>query len=193
MQEPLRVALKEWASVCRLLEAGRVCLTLRKGGVHEWEGPGRFRLEHERFALWPSVEHERGDWLKPELVNELGVADAESNEDVLIRGFAESAGIWEVPSRDAFDELDDLHPWLPPQIDMRFDYKPERPLYAVLLRVSRSKPPVAVPMRDAYLGCRSWVPLEAGDVVQTSDAEPAMAADQLKAIHARVDHALRMA
>src|SRR5690606_840280 len=53
----LTVALKEWAVVCDLLLEGKCSLLLRKGGVHEDRGPGRFELEHERFTLYPAWEH----------------------------------------------------------------------------------------------------------------------------------------
>ncbi|MEL7089128.1 MAG: DUF1802 family protein [Planctomycetota bacterium] len=61
------IALKEWACVCDLLLEGKTCLLLRKGGVHEYDGPGRFKLEYDRFALFPAWEHENLDWIKPGL------------------------------------------------------------------------------------------------------------------------------
>ena len=62
----VNLALKEWAVVGDLVADGRCALLLRKGGVHEDTGPGRFRLEHERFLLFPAWEHERLDWIKPD-------------------------------------------------------------------------------------------------------------------------------
>ncbi|MFW6125399.1 MAG: DUF1802 family protein, partial [Pirellulales bacterium] len=56
-----RIALKEWAAVCRALEEGRQTLLLRKGGIHE-EG-GRFELAHHQFWLFPTYEHQRHDRL----------------------------------------------------------------------------------------------------------------------------------
>lgn len=187
----LPVALKEWAIVCELLTMGRCALLLRKGGVHEDAGPGRFRLEHDRFALFPAAEHEKLDWVKPafRIRNEPLPARP---EHVDISGYAEVAKIWEVPSRAAFDTLDDLHPWEKPQIDMRFDYKPDRPLYLVALRAYRLPEPHRVPYTDAYLGCRSWVDLDAEDAVPTSEAAPAMSADALRDVIGRVDGAFAM-
>lgn len=163
------IALKEWACVCDLLVEGRACLLLRKGGVHEHDGPGRFKLEHDRFALFPAWEHENLDWIKPELRPRRGPITEEPNE-IELKGYAEVAGIWEVPSRAAFDELDDLHPWLPPQVDMRFDYKPERPLYAMLVRAYRLEQPKVIMNRPAFAGCKSWVSLEGQDVIDRTDA-----------------------
>ena len=167
------IALKEWSTVCDLLAAGRTALLLRKGGIHEDAGPGRFRLEHDRFALFPAWEHERPDWIKPDyrLRDEpLGEEPAE----VVIKGYAEVAGLWPAPSRGAFDRLDGLHVWLPPQIDMRFDYKPDRPVFVMAVRVYRLPVPHVMPNRPAFAGCRSWVPLDGNDTINPAGATPAM-------------------
>ena len=185
---PLSVALKEWAIVCELLTLGRCALLLRKGGVHEDEGPGRFRLEHERFALFPAAEHEKLDWIKPSFRIRDEPLPARP-ERVSIPGYAEVAGIWEVPSREAFDRLDDLHPWEKPQIDMRFRYKPERPLYLVALKAYRLREPHRVPYTDAYLGCRSWVDLDASDAVPTAEAVEAMDESSFREVLQRVEDA----
>ena len=163
----LDVALKEWAIVCDLLAAGRVCLLLRKGGVSEFDGPGRFRLEHGRFAMFPAWEHERLDWVKPGLLEGMRTtAVTQEPAEIAIGCVAEVAGIWEVGSREAFDELDDLHAWTGEQIDMRFGYKPQRPLYAMALRVKRLAAAKVLSNREAFGGCVSWVPLEgAGEAV----------------------------
>ncbi len=194
----LDVGLKEWAVVCDLLVQGRVSLVLRKGGVFEREGPGRFCLEHERFLLYPAVEHERLDWVKPGLVEEALPLGPEGR--VWIRGWAEVAGIVAVPGvaaggRERFDRLDDLHAWTSGQIDMRFGYKPDRPLYAVVLRTFAFAESVELEDREAYRGCRSWVPLEAGDAVEVGEAHrvgqlDGGAVDGVDGVVARVKEAL---
>ena len=182
------LALKEWAIVCDLLAAGRCCLLLRKGGVHEEAGPGRFRLEHDRFALFPAWEHERLDWIKPEyLIRDEPIED--EPEVITLHAYAEAARIWQVPSREAFDQLDDLHPWTAGQIDMRFNYKPDRPLYLLALRVHRLAEPKTIPNRPDFAGCRSWVPLPPGDQVDDSNTTPAIDAEAFDQILARADTA----
>lgn len=186
---PVEVALKEWAIVCDLLAAGRCCLLLRKGGVHEDHGPGRFRLEEDRFALFPAWEHEKLPWIKPAWLEGFRREPVEAEpERLTLHAVAEVARAWTVPSRAAFDRLDDLHPWAAPQIDLRFAYKPERPLYAVALRVTRLAEPRTLPNRAAFAGCRSWVPLAGADAVPTA-GQPAMPAEELARHLARVDEA----
>jgi hypothetical protein len=188
----VRVALKEWAIVTELLAAGEVALVLRKGGVHEDGGPGRFRLEHDRFALYPAYEHERLDWIKPRwrpAQVEMAAASVPSSVEFL--GVAQTALVVPIPSREAFAALDDLHAWTQEQIDMRFNYRPEQATYAVLLRVWRLPAPVRRPNRGAWAGCRSWIPLEGDDGVSALGAQPAIDQGRFAAITARVRDALR--
>ena len=175
MQDPLAIALKEWAIICELLLSGRQALVLRKGGVHEEAGPGRFRLDHPRFLLFPAWEHERLDWVKPAWRTRDIPVEAEP-EVIPLGGYAEVAGVWEVPTRAAFDELDDLHAWAKPQVDMRFNYKPARPIFAVALRCYRFASPQYVPNRPRYAGCKSWVDLEPEDEVPVNVLQRAEAA-----------------
>jgi hypothetical protein len=185
-------ALKEWAVVCELLAAGEICLLPRKGGIREFGGPGVFELEHENFLLFPTREHEKLERIKPEFLRKTSAAgvDAEcaADSDTLkLDAFAKAERIWKVPSREAFDRLEDLHPWLPPAIDMRFDYKPENPLYLVALRVSRLREAKVIPHRAEYRGCRSWVPLLQEDRPDVAGVASAMSDTVFAAVLARVD------
>ena len=187
---PIGVALKEWAIVCELLAAGRMSFVLRKGGVHEDHGPGRFRLEEERFALFPAWEHETLAWIKPGWLDGFRGTPVETEPaEIAITAVAEVARAWVVPSREAFDRLDGLHPWATPQVDLRFSYKPDRPLYAVALRVTRLKVPRVLPNRGAFAGCRSWVPLDGADAVEPV-GEPAVDPAELDRRLTRMDEAL---
>lgn len=187
----ISVALKEWAVVCDLLLAGECRVLLRKGGIHEESGPGRFELEHERFALYPAWEHQWPEGVKPRYRDQVEVFDQEPAE-VTFRaiGTVTSREIWRVPSRQAFDQLDDLHPWAPPQIDMRFNYKPDRPLYLVCPRIYRLAQPRSAPNRDAYKGCRSWVPLLPEDAITDASATPVLTDELFAALRDRINRAI---
>ena len=115
----LNTALKEWAIICDLLLEGRLAILLRKGGIHEASGPGRFELEHPRFLLFPSWAHQKPEMIKPAYRNRVQVLDEPAT--ITMAGWAEAAKIWRVPSRAAFDSLDDLHPWTREQIDIWTD------------------------------------------------------------------------
>ena len=53
------------------------------------------------------------------------------------------------------------HIWTAPLIDMRFNYRPENPLYLLIVRAYRLHTPTKIPNTPAYAGCKSWVPLDA--------------------------------
>ena len=184
----LDTALKEWSIVCDLLLAGELALLLRKGGIHESGGPGVFELEHPRFLLYPSYVHQKPAMLKPAFRDRVELLETEPDE-ITFRGLGEAAKIWRVPSREAFDQLDGLHCWSPAQIDMRFDYKPERPLYLMAVRAYRLAQPRTIKNHAEYAGCKSWVALRPGDVVDDRGATPVIAGEEFAAIMKRVDKA----
>lgn len=168
----LAIALKEWAVVCDLLSSGRLAILLRKGGIEERGGPGAFELEHPRFALYPSFEHQKPAMIKPAFHDLMRVQ--REPEHVTLSTIGEAARIWQVPSREAFDRLDDLHPWTAEQIDMRFNYRPHNPLYLLAVRCYRLANPRTIENRVEYTGCKSWVTLAAEDAVDDAGATAVM-------------------
>src|SRR4026207_2223470 len=62
--ESLQTALKEWATVCGALAAGRQIVLRRKGGIYE--SGGEFELDHPEFLLFPTYLHQNLKMLKPE-------------------------------------------------------------------------------------------------------------------------------
>jgi hypothetical protein len=187
----LDTALKEWSIVCDLLLSGELALLLRKGGIHESGGPGVFELEHPRFLLYPSYVHQKPLMLKPPFRGRVNVLDEEPGE-VTFTGLGEAAHIWRVPSREAFDRLDGLHCWSSAQIDMRFNYKPDRPLYLMAVRAYKLAQPHTVKNHAGYSGCRSWVALRSGDSVCDADVTPVMDDHRFGQIIARVEQSFEV-
>jgi hypothetical protein len=174
----LSVALKEWATVIGALETGRQIILLRKGGILE-QGPGRqFKMDQNEFLLFPTYLHQSRAQLKPEI--EFEPASSEPGE-VRITSGAKVTDIIQVESRRQFDRLDDEHIWTPSLIDMRFNYKPDKPLYLVLVRTHRLHSPVILANTPAYAGCKSWVPLD--QPMEITDSLPAL--DDVKFEHRR--------
>src|ERR1043165_975077 len=52
------IAFKEWAVTVRALAEGEQLLTLRKGGIREENR--HFEIEHDRFFLYPTFDHQAG-------------------------------------------------------------------------------------------------------------------------------------
>jgi hypothetical protein len=165
----LHTALKEWATVCHALETGRQMLLLRKGGIYE--AAGEFELENRQFLLFPTFLHQNLRMLKDEAHAGFEPRSAEP-EQVKLTAAGVVTDIIQLRSRAQMDALDDEHVWTSPLIDMRFNYRPENPLYLLLVRAHRLHEPVAIDNTPAYAGCKSWVPLE--QPVPTGDAMPVL-------------------
>jgi hypothetical protein len=198
------IAFKEWAVTVRALAEGEQLLTLRKGGIRESDR--HFRLEHERFFLYPTFDHQRNDLVRdshrPELRRALeeGVwADGEpppqallrdggipQPERVRIRAWAEVAGHFTITDPRAVDALSPFYVWTPDYAEKRLAWKRRHPLHVLLLRTYRIPRPVTVKVREEYGGCMSWLelhrdlPFEGTPVL--SDEEFDRAAEEIEAI-----------
>jgi len=165
----LQVALKEWAVVCRALESGRQMLLLRKGGIYE--SAGEFEVQDREFLLFPTYVHQNLKMLKDSEHAGFEPHAQEPGEVVLsVAGVV--SDIVQLRAREQINAIDDEHVWTQPLIDMRFDYRPENPLYLLLLRAYRLHEPVTLANTPAYAGCKSWVPLD--QPVATGDALPVL-------------------
>lgn len=155
--QSLQTALKEWASVCRALESGRQMVLLRKGGIYETAG--EFELENPQFLLFPTYLHQNLEMLKLEAHEGFQPVSAEPKE-VRIAAAGVVSDIIRLESRRQMDAIDAEHVWTAPLIDMRFSYKPQNPLYLLLVRAYALVRPITIANTPAYAGCKSWVPLD---------------------------------
>ncbi len=153
----LQVALKEWAVVCGALSSGRQMILLRKGGISE--AAGEFEVEHREFLLFPTYLHQNAKMLKEDAREGLDGRREEPNE-IAISAAGVVTDIVQLQSREQMDRLNEEHIWAKPLIDMRFDYRPENPLYLLIVRAHRLAEPVTIANTPAYAGCKSWVPLD---------------------------------
>jgi hypothetical protein len=151
------------------MEAGRQILLLRKGGIYE--AGGEFELEHRRFLFFPTYLHQNLTMLKPEAQHGFEPRSAEPQR-VELSLAGQVTDIIPVKAREQMDEIEDAHIWTAPLIDMRFNYKPENPLYLLLVRAYKLAESVTVENTPAYAGCKSWVPLESS--VSTEGARPVL-------------------
>jgi hypothetical protein len=154
----LNVGLKEWASVCGALEEGRQIILLRKGGI--LEAIGGFELEHPQFFLFPTYLHQNAQMLKEPERKRLVVLKEEPAE-ITLSSAATVTDIVRLRDRAQMDRLNEEHIWTAPLIDMRFSYRPQNPLYLLLVRVYRFPEPITIENTAEYAGCKSWVPLAA--------------------------------
>lgn len=169
----LPVALKEWAVAVKALSEGKQIMVLRKGGIAEETRD--FQLLSPRFYLLPAFEHQ-----KPELLKEAyrsGVEETiaqwrQHSDTVRISAYAEVAGDIEIRDQETLDSLREYHIWTDSFAEERLKWKRTKPLHLLLLRVFLLDEPVNIPMRDAYMGCKSWVTLEG--VPQEAPSKPVL-------------------
>lgn len=164
-------AFKEWAVVCEALERGRQVMLLRKGGIHE--AKGRFPAEFRQFFLQPTYEHQNLAELKPEAHADLARLaaghpaegpGAPAGGAIRVDGYATVEEVIAARDREQLARLDGEHIWSAAYLDTRLEWKPERPLYLMLLRYYRTPEPITLPPRKAYGGCRSFIDLDPVDV-----------------------------
>ena len=165
----LDVGLKEWATVVYALSVGRQVVLLRKGGILEQSVKNRFSITHDRFVLFPTHLHQTRSQLKAEVPFEPAAAEPDA---VRLSVAGVVTDIVRVRDRPQIDRLDDSHVWTSALLDVRFNYKPQNPLYLVLVRAYRLAAETVLPNTPAFAGCKSWVPL--GRPVDTADAVPAL-------------------
>jgi hypothetical protein len=155
--EQINVGLKEWASVCAALKSGRQTILLRKGGIHE--SAGEFELEHPSFVMFPTYLHQNLAMLKAEAQSGFEPHSAEPKH-ITIELAATVSEIIQLKNRAQMDALDSEHVWTPPLVDMRFNYRPQNPLYLLVVRVMKLASIRRIDNTPIYSGCKSWVPLQ---------------------------------
>jgi hypothetical protein len=157
-KEPgLRTAFKEWASICLALAEGRQALILRKGGIAE--SSGGFRVEHTRFWLFPTWEHQHEEDLVESARPLLARARAEKPPEGTIRlsHYAEVPCVYHLDDLAKVRQLAHLHLWSDKTIESRFNYR-ESGLFVIPVRLFRAAT-VELPDEERFSGCKSWVDL----------------------------------
>jgi hypothetical protein len=176
LHQSIPIALKEWASVCSALETGRQIILLRKGGIYE--AAGEFELENPQFLLFPTYLHQNLNMLKAEAHAGFHSASAEPAE-IRITAAAIVTQIIQLKARSQMDAIEAEHIWTSPLIDMRFNYKPQNPLYLLFVRAYRLPAAHLIANTPAFAGCKSWVPLDTP--IDTSQAVPVLDNSQFEA------------
>ena len=152
---PLGVAFKEWAVICRALAEGRQSLILRKGGIVE--PGGAFRVEHERFWLYPTFVHQMQTGIVEAYRPLLEGVRADDDGRVHLRHVAEVVRVHHLTTLEQAHSLEGLHGWSAEAVAARFHYRTPG-LFALLVRVSEATPH-SIDETDEYRGCKSWVTL----------------------------------
>jgi len=168
----MRIAFKEWSVVVDALGRGEQILILRKGGISE--GRGGFRMEHDRFFLFPTGFHQQRESVLPTAQQRFDSTAASGPDEGIVRiSFcAEVAASECLDDLGAAERLRGQHIWRDEVIAQRFDWGRSKSIFAVALRVLRLPLVVELPMQSSYGGCKSWVELATD--LDVTDAEPVL-------------------
>ena len=163
------IALKEWAIVAQAMGTGDQIILLRKGGILD---PNEsFNLEHREFLIYPSVEHQKKDWIRAPFQQKYSAAlQAAAADTVSFQVYAGVAHHAEIKNPAVFTKLEKYHVWTPEFFTSRKEYHPHTPLILMIVRAYRLPKTVQVPAEQEYAGCKSWVNLR--KPVSVDGAEP---------------------
>jgi len=167
-------ALKEWAVICHALLEGEQCIDLRKGGLRE---DGRhFGVESTTAWLYPTVEHQRAELLRPAYRHWIDLAAGSPvGGPITVAGWIDVVETATITAADQLDPLLSKVIWTSDYAESRLQWKARDPLTVLVCRAYRLDDPITVDWSDAYGGCTSWVPLEGlPDDPHALPSEPAL-------------------
>lgn len=180
----MRAAFKEWAVIVDALGRGEQIIILRKGGISE--GRGGFKIEQQRFLLFPTLFHQQRESVIPsaqaryeEIAPQFPPADK-----LRLEFFAEIVFAEQLHSLADANALHGQHVWRDEVIAERFEWGREKAIFALGVKVFRLAHPVELPMLSSYGGCKSWIELE--QEIDTASAQPVLNEKEFEAKLARL-------
>lgn len=149
-------SLKEWATIVKALESGHQTVLLRKGGI--LETASGFNVEAKKFLLFPTYEHQEKHHIKSEFHDLLSQIKSEKPMEGFnkITSFAEVLEEADVIDDKIVNKLSEFHIWSDSYIQERRNWKPEKPLKAIFLKVFTIDEK-EIPLKTEYQGCKSWI------------------------------------
>ncbi len=182
MQPENDFAFKEWAVVCAALAIGRQNLVLRKGGIQERGGEGRFEVEHGEFWLFPTRFHQSPDEIQDgaRAFLEQVAREAPAPGLVDLSLYAVVEEVIELVDESLLPRLATLQILTEDTVRERFHYR--RPgLFVLPVRIYRRDAPITLFDTPRFAGCRTWV-----------DLGQRLSTDGLTPVLCDADHATRM-
>ena len=168
----MRAAFKEWAIVVDALGRGEQIVILRKGGLSE--GRDGFKMEHQRFLLFPTLFHQQRESVIPAAQARFDqiAPDFPPADRLRLEWFAEVVAARQLHSPEQAGALRGQHIWRDEVIAQRFDWGKDKSIFALAARVFRLPKPIELPLLPAYGGCKSWI--EPDQEISTDGATPVL-------------------
>jgi len=153
-------ALKEWAIAVEALLAGELIVLIRKGGIREAQPV--FEVPSDRAVLFPTYEHQSAAAMRQPWAASMTAATVPTaGDEIMLPGWVEITHQLALQGPDIVERLRPFHIWTDDWLSDRLAWKPERPAYALCLRVHCLATPLTLTYEKRYGGCRSWVQLPA--------------------------------
>ena len=181
-----RSALKEWAVLCDAMAAGDIIAMVRKGGIREQRAG--FSVRHERFLFYPTFFHEKVAELQPRFASRVASVARPPGGTIRVSHVADVAAVWHVRELDSLRAIGAHHGLAWPAVVSRFEYRGTADVRVVAVRVSRLPADHDIPETRRYLGCVSWVELDAP--IYVTGATPVVSAADYDMRLADLAHAL---
>jgi len=159
VQNNCGMALKEWAVVVQALLKGQQILLLRKGGIAEEKG--QFSIKEKAFWLYPTWEHQSAESIQEKYHYLLSVKQVSQEKDppLSVSAWSEITNVIQINEKSILKEIKPHTIWTDSYLNKRYEYKQEKPLYALFLRMYKRQNPHQIEEKPEYAGCKSWVPL----------------------------------
>ncbi|NEW07817.1 DUF1802 family protein [Paenibacillus sp. SYP-B3998] len=184
------IALKEWASAVEALANGTQLFIMRKGGIVEETRD--FQVESDAFFLYPTYEHQRKELLKESyqgFIDDSLTGWKPENPNVTLSVYAQLVEDIEISDQEHLNKLYPFHIWTENFAEERLKWKRKNPLHIMLLRVYKLNNPVDVTIEQAYLGCKSWIEIQA-DLPNDRAMTPVLSDEQFAAQVAKIKKSL---
>ena len=168
----MRVAFKEWAVVVDALGSGQQIVILRKGGISE--GRRGFQVDHAEFFLYPSLFHQQREAILEPWRDRFDQLAAGTPDPAVLSldYFAHVVSWCRLESLETVQNLRGQHILRDEVIAERFDWKNDKNIHAMAVRVFRLPATVQLPVLPSYSGCKSWIDLEVD--IATDGAVPVL-------------------
>ena len=159
LPEMCGIAFKEWSTVCDALAEGRQSLILRKGGVAEHGGPGRFVPEHSTFWLYPTWVHQAEQGVRSSAGHHAALHQPSPRSQIPIHAIASVTVLSYVRDEQTLDALERFHVLTAETVRKRFHYRAPG-LWALAARVWFRSPGYEIPFHPEHAGCKTWLSLD---------------------------------
>ncbi|MGL5082658.1 MAG: DUF1802 family protein [Microcoleaceae cyanobacterium] len=187
----LSQVLKEWHVAVQALQEGKTVLLLRKGGIREQNS--EFFVDHRQVLLYPTFEHQRPELLQSGYRYQVQLVNSGWHpETVQIQNWAEITQVLSLETYQVeplISQLLSFLIWNESFVRDRLNWKPEKPLHFLFMRVYHLPEIHEIPYYSSYGGCRSWIQLK--QQISIENSTPSLTTQEYIRITSEITNCLK--